>query len=247
MSRQTGKVAALAMAQTITTPRGEKMGRTYRIKPPAALMVIFLIALFSSPEQGMAQTIDGEKFHKYLYSDAHQAFVARAFSQIPKTVFQKCPGLVSKGSNSIPLKPISFSLDGFPNSGAWKQEFPVEGCGNDTTLNFYFVVGSDAKINVIVAFPGSTHADLLLQNDTLKYASEAAKPKANQCEHFDVKNTRFEGFGLPNQKRPDPGPNERFRPWWETWTLVGCGRSFDVPVDFSPSDKGTKIEALRLK
>jgi hypothetical protein len=97
MSRQTGKVAALAMAQTITTPRGEKMGRTYRIKPPAALMVIFLIALFSSPEQGMAQTIDGEKFHKYLYSDAHQAFVAKAFSQIPKTVFQKCPGLVSKG------------------------------------------------------------------------------------------------------------------------------------------------------
>jgi hypothetical protein len=223
------------------------MNSKQRIRPSEAFKIAFLIALCYWPELAIAQMVDGEKFQKYLYSQPHQAFVARAFSQIPKTVFQKCPGLVSKGSNSIPLKPISFSPDGFPISGAWKQEFPVEGCENDTTLNFYFVVGSDAKINVIVAFPGSTHADLLLQNDTLKYASEAAKPKANQCEHFEVKNSRFEGFGLPNQRRPDPGPSERFRPWWETWTLVGCGRSFDVPVDFSPSDKGTKIEALRLK
>ena len=133
-------------------------------------MVIFLIAQFSSPEQGMAQTIDGEKFHKYLYSDAHQAFVARAFSQIPKTVFQKCPGLVSKGSNSIPLKPISFSLDGFPNSGAWKQEFPVEGCGNDTTLNFYFAVGSDANAKILSRALGAQAAGRATRSDRLAIA-----------------------------------------------------------------------------
>jgi hypothetical protein len=217
------------------------MNSRQRIRLSEAFKIAFFIALCYWPELAMAQIVDGEKFQKYLYSQPHQAFVARAFSQIPKTVFQRCPGLVSKGSNSIPLKPISFSLDGFPNSGAWKQEFPVEGCGNDTILNFYFVVGSDAKINVIVAFPGSSHADLQLQNDALTYAKLGATSKAKLCQHFDVKNIRFEGFGFPNEQHSDPGPNERFRPWWETWTLVGCGRSFDVPLAFSPSEKGTVI------
>jgi hypothetical protein len=130
----------------------------------------------------MAQMVDGEKFQKYLYSQPHQAFVARAFSQIPKTVFQRCPGLVSKGSNSTVLKPITFSQDGYPNSGAWIQTFPVEGCGNDTVLNFYFVVGNDQKINAIVGFPGSTHADLRLQNDALTYARSGAISKGGPCQ-----------------------------------------------------------------
>ena len=148
--------------------------------------------------------------------------------------------MVSKGSNSIPLKPISFSLDGFPNSGAWKQEFPVEGCGNDTILNFYFVVGSDAKINVIVAFPGSSHADLQLQNDALTYAKLGATSKAKLCQHFDVKNIRFEGFGFRMNSIPTPDQTSGSAHGGKLghWSDVGARLTYLLP---SVRAKGTVI------
>jgi hypothetical protein len=40
------------------------------------------------------------------------------------------------------------------------------------------------------------------------------------------------------RREADPGPDKRLRPWWETWTLVGCGRTIDVPMDFIPRDTG---------
>jgi hypothetical protein len=39
----------------------------------------------------------------------------------------------------------------------------------------------------------------------------------------------------------DPGPDQRLRPWWETWSMIGCGKTIDVPIDFLPEEKGTQI------
>jgi hypothetical protein len=132
-------------------------------------------------------------------------------------------------------------MDGFPNSGLWKQTFPVSGCGNDTILNFYFSAGSDEKINTIVGMPGTTRADTLLQRDAFTYANIGATTTARSCRIFVVKNTQFDAFGLRNPPLPDPGPEQRLRPWRETWTLTGCGRTFDVPLDFVPDQTGTQI------
>jgi hypothetical protein len=35
--------------------------------------------------------------------------------------------------------------------------------------------------------------------------------------------------------------NARFRPWSETWSMIGCDRTIDVQVDFVPDERGTQI------
>jgi hypothetical protein len=64
---------------------------------------------------------------------------------------------------------------------------------------------------------------------------------AKGCKSFDVTDTKFEGFGLSKPPAPDPGPDIHFRPWWETWTLIGCGITIDIPVEFVPDAKGTQV------
>ena len=194
------------------------------------------------PAQALAQGIDGAKFQKFLASDLHRSLVTQALGRIPPTVFKRCPALVSKGSNAMPLSPITFNQDGVPNSGTWKQQYPVEGCGNDTILNVYFVA-TDEKVNTVVGVPGTTQGTLQLQRDTLMYAHMGAGAKSGDCKTFDIANTRFEDFGSRPLKERDPGPNAQYRLWWETWTLVGCGRTFDVPITFAPDATGTKIMA----
>jgi hypothetical protein len=98
-----------------------------------------------------------------------------------------------------------------------------------------------STIDAIASAPGDTHADLVLQRDALTYAIVGAQSRAKQCSHFDVADTRFQAYGLNNPKTADPGPSARFRPWWETWTLVGCGRKFDVPLSFAPDSTGTQV------
>jgi formylglycine-generating enzyme required for sulfatase activity len=68
---------------------------------------------------------------------------------------------------------------------------------------------------------------------------------AKDCKHFDVKNTRFEGFGWSNPPSPDPGPDNPLRPWWETWIAVGCGHTLEVPINFVPDATGTTIAVPR--
>jgi hypothetical protein len=117
----------------------------------------------------------------------------------------------------------------------------VSGCGNDTVWTLFFSAGPDEKINTLIGVPGTTRADLTLQRDAYTYASVGAALAASDCKSFMVKNTKFEGFGLQTPAMTDPGPSQRLRPWWETWTMIGCGKTIDVPIDFVPGEKGTQI------
>lgn len=200
-----------------------------------------LLAALFAPIAG-AQEIDAQKMHAFLYGEVHRNLVANALTAIPPSVFQRCPGLISNGSQTHPLQPISFGADGVPNSGAWKVEMPISGCGNDTVLNLYFFVAKDGvKINTAIGFPGSTHANLILQNDAVRYARIGASLRLKECKQFEVKNTRFEAFGLTVPPTADPGMSVKLRPWWETWTLVGCDHTYDVMMNFIPDEKGTTI------
>jgi hypothetical protein len=108
-------------------------------------------------------------------------------------------------------------------------------------LDFLFSAGADEKINTVIGVPGATHANLTLQRDALRYASIGAGVAAKDCKTFVVKNTRFESYGLQTPAMTDPGPGQRLRPWWETWSMIGCGKTIDVPIDFVPDEKGTQI------
>jgi hypothetical protein len=198
---------------------------------------IFLAVLVSGSAQ--AQAPDG-KMQTFITSDFYKGLINRALDSLHPSVFQRCPALRSPGSNITVLQPIIFAPDGYPKAGSWLQKFPVSGCGNDTVLNFYFSATPDEKVNTVIGLPGTTRADLVLQRDAKIYAGVALA--AHGCKgDAQVKNTHLEGFGVPNPPIADPGPGQRLRPWWETWTMIACGRTFEVPIDFVPSEKSTQI------
>jgi hypothetical protein len=64
---------------------------------------------------------------------------------------------------------------------------------------------------------------------------------AKDCKSFVVKNTKFEGFGHAKAPIADPGPGKSPAPWWETWTMIGCDRTVDVPIEYAPDATGTQI------
>ena len=208
------------------------------VKIPA-IAALFAAALHCG--EAYAQTADENRMRAFMKSNFYSGLINQALVNLPQSVFQRCPTLVSNGSRTTVLKPISFATDGFPNAGSWKQSFPVSGCGNDTILNFYFSATSDEKINTIVGVPGTTHADLTLQRDAVLYANLGATLAVKVCKTFIVKNSRFEGYGIPKPPIADPGPRNPRRPWRETWTMVGCNHTIDIPIYFVPDAKGTQI------
>lgn len=201
-------------------------------------LIACLAAVISIRSQAQAPDT---KLQAFTRTNFYTGLINRALAPIPASVFKKCPTLVSKGSTVTVLRPASFGADGFPNAGVWKQSFPVSGCGNDTILNLYFSATADEKINTIIGVPGETRADLTLQRDALVYARIGAGLAAKDCKVFEPINSKFEGFGVSDSSIPDPGPTSRFRPWWETWSMTGCGHTIDLPLDFVPDKKGTQI------
>lgn len=206
------------------------------------IILAWLIAA-SHPGISTAQPISEPQLQTFTKSEFYKGLLNKILAKFPEAVFARCPTLVSKGSQVTVVQPVSFAASGYPNAGVWKQTFPISGCGNDTILNIYFLAKADEKIDSIASLPGTTAADLKLQNDAAMFARIGAHIAVKDCEgsKFIIKNTKFEGFGLSNPPTPDPGPGQRLRPWWETWTMTGCGRTLDVPVDFIPNDKGTQI------
>jgi hypothetical protein len=204
-----------------------------------AIVLIPVLPRIAAPAQAMNDT----QMQNFMQSDYYRGLITRALAAVPKAVFEQCPSLVSKGSRTTVLRSVSFGKDGFPNEGLWKQSFPVSGCGNDTVLNFYFSAGADEKVNTTIGVPGTTRADIILQSDAIFYAQAEAALVAKDCKSFIVRDSRFEAFGTAKPPKPDPGPGNAYRPWWETWTMIGCGHTIDVSVDFMPHKNGTQVLA----
>lgn len=185
--------------------------------------------------------VDRDLFQKYMTSEFHNQLINRVLSTLPPEIFHKCPSLQSSETKISPVQPITFGADGLPNAGAWWEKFPVKGCGNDKLINVNFAIGTDGKIKTTIGLPGTTHANLILQHDAAQYATSSVGARAKDCNQFMIVDTRFEGFGLHDPATPDPGAEAQFRPWWETWTVIGCDHAYDVPMNFMPDATGTKI------
>jgi hypothetical protein len=205
-----------------------------------AFAAAMLMASSAGGASAQVQGDGGAQLQGFTHTPTYQALIRNALAAIPPAVFQQCPALVSNASQVTVLQPVAFAADGVPTGGRWKQSFPVSGCGNDTILNLYFTATADEKINTMVGHPGTTRADLTLQRDAILFATIGAGRSIKDCKSFVVRDTKFEGYGLANPATPDPGPGP-LRPWWESWTLAGCGQSVIVPLDFEPDGHGTRI------
>ena len=206
-----------------------------------AICLAALAAITVATPAARAQTVAAARFQTFMASDFHKGLITRTLAGIPPAVYQRCPALVSQASQITVLRPVTYGPSGIPNAGAWRESFPVSGCGNDTTLNLFFAGTPGDKVNVLVAAPGGSRADLALQKDAFSHAALGARTIAKDCTAFYVRHTTFDGFGSIDPPSADPGPDSRSRPWHETWMMTGCGRAFAVPIQFTPDDKGTTI------
>ena len=191
---------------------------------------------------GLAMPVEAEApraLQALVNSPGYQGNLARLFAKLPPAVFQRCSTLVSTGSQITVINPVTFASDGYPTGGLWKQSFPVSGCGNDTTINLYFRGQPDEKITSIVAIPGQTHADLILQRDAAVQLQLAIVLREKNCTDIAVKNSIFDGYaggGKPSARSP----------WTETWTAIACGHTFRIPLAFVPDATGTTVTAKSL-
>lgn len=208
-----------------------------RLSPLATAILL----VFGLPSHTLAQQPGNGAFQAFTKSQFYAGLINRQLAALPPEVFQRCPSLESGGSQVTVLAPITFAADGFPNGGIWKQTFPVTGCGNDTVLNFYFQATPAEKINAVIAAPGDTHANLTLQQDASRYAKIGVETIRKDCPTLSIKTTKFEGYGIKDPPVADPGVNVAKRPWWESWTMAGCGHTYIVPLDFMPDATGTRI------
>lgn len=173
-----------------------------------------------------------QQLQQLVNTPGYRANINRLFASLPVDVFQRCPALASPGSQVTVLTPVSFAPDGYPVSGTWRQSFPISGCGNDTTINIFFSGQPDEKITSLIAAPGDTHADPVLQRDAMRYVGLAARAVAPTCTTPHVRHTRYEGVTTPRTKA-----------WHERWIIAACGRDFSVPLTFTPDETGTRITA----
>jgi len=208
----------------------------------AVFLFVWLAALLW-PVAGRAQVEMENRLRAFIDSEPYQKLLESGLGHIPPVVFKRCPSLV-RGSPEISiLRPVSFGADGAPNAGLWRHSFAVSGCGNDTVLNFFFVARPDGKLDPVIGLPGTTHADLVLQRDSVAYANAGAAVAIKGCREFYVTNTRFEGGGVPQRSLPNQtaGRGDLSHAWRESWTVAGCGHVADVPMEFVPDQSGTQI------
>jgi hypothetical protein len=198
--------------------------------------------------QSVAQDVGSDKFQAYLASKAYNDLVLKVMLGLPADLLARCPGLQFPPGKTFVTQPMTFGADGIPVTGQWQSSLPVTGCGKDTVINLMFGVSkADGKIKTLVLAPGTTVTSMLLQREAFRYAADGFKSLAKDCATPVVINTRFESYGVKDPPTADPGPAAgQKRPWWETWTLKGCGRTEDVPINFVPDAFGTNI-AVPLK
>ena len=177
----------------------------------------------------------------YARTDAYKRLLAQALARVPAAIVPRCGKLVVEEGAIILQQPIQFAADKSPVGGSWRHSQPTRGCGADTLVNFFFFATPERRVLTVLGVPGTSRADLTQQRTARTYVLMALDAAAPSCRQFETVNTTFGGFGLKSPEAADPGAEAPFRPWWESWTMLGCGKRYTVPLNFSPNRLGTQI------
>lgn len=207
------------------------LGLAMALALPASAAVTIL------PEKAEA----GPAMLAYAATPAYRKLLAGALARVPASVVPRCPKLVVEDGAIILQQQLQFGPDKVPVAGGWRHSQPTHGCGADTLVNFFFYPGPGNRILTVVGLPGTTRTDLAQQNNARTFVLLALEPAVKDCRQFETVNTAFGGWGTKAPDLADSGPSAEFRPWWESWTMLGCGKRYTVPVNFLPNRLGTQV------
>ena len=177
----------------------------------------------------------------YVRTDAYRKLLVQAMARIPASIAPHCPKQTVSDGLVVVLQPLQFNADQQPVAGSWRHSRNTAGCGPETIVNFWFYATPERRVLTVVGVPGNTRADIEQQRNARTFVLLALDPVAHGCQGFETVNTRFEAFGTRTPELADPGPGSLFRPWWETWTMLGCGKRYTIPLNFRPNQLGTQI------
>jgi len=207
-------------------------------------LAIVLLSLYSA---GLAAAGDEAaipaSFDKYLSSPAFASRLSDALAMARKTHFASCESFKTAAPQILILPPVTMGDDGLPKSGQWKVSVAAEGCGKSRLMNVFFVVGKDNMVHFLLAAPGTTQGEFILQRDTVMYVMLATVKQTKDCKGAVITDTRFDAVDpLPaNITGPNGVPTQYKKSWHETWTVEGCGHFYDVRVDYLNGTGGTTI------
>jgi hypothetical protein len=153
-----------------------------------------------------------------------------------------CPGAQATVSTDVVVfQPLVFDAAGQLQTGIWRQQVTLAGCGITRTLNVIGWKQAGQAIGMGALLPGGTHTDVLLQRDAIQQVDQLVKvtPGATEegCAREYVADTRFV------DRDTAPAPGAKSPPWREVWTLQTCTKRIEVPIRFIPDATGTTITA----
>ena len=193
-----------------------------------AAAACFVVAV--SPASAADKLSDAQA--KYFSSAFHSNHLKQAFETSAALAFGDCKELSDQGLSVTFSQPLVLK-DGAPTAGAWKEQHAVSGCGVTKVLNFYAAPGLDGYPAFTAGMIGTTMADINLQRTAVQYAFLAATQKG-VCPNFEAIDTHLDqGPGGPDAKQV----------WYETWTVRGCGHTYDVPLLFTREGANTSLTA----
>jgi hypothetical protein len=181
----------------------------------------------------------------FLSRPEEQQQFTGVMGNIWRSVVENCPSPAARGMNVVVEVAPKFDSSGTPISGRWTIVGQLEGCGKSRTLKVLYLFDSTDRKRVGL-LPGTTIADVRLQQDALKYAVTAmAATRPKDCNSTKLINTKFIAFD--GGKPPVPAEGGK-TPWTEEWTMKSCGVTGVVDVRFVPkATVGTTIMAQMNK
>ncbi len=179
---------------------------------------------------------------RLLRDPHHREAVLATARQEDAGVVGACPtASIQAGEEVTILQPVQFDSGGKPTAGAWRERLTVLGCGRTRVLNVLTVVRPLGQLATGPLLAGTTHADPVLQRDTVRIAFAAAAATFAGCPDPAIIDTRYVGLEAP----PDPtlSAARQTPPWREDWTLRGCNKEVVLPLHFLPDATGTSVRA----
>jgi hypothetical protein len=206
-----------------------------------ALTVVASLAAFSSSLHAQQPIAISPELKAFLARPEEQQQFGGMMGNLWRSVVENCPSPAARGMNVLIDVAPKFSSSGTPISGRWRIVGQFEGCGKSRTLNVLYLFDSDNHMKRVGLLPGTTIADLKLQQDALQYAVTAVTPiRPKDCNSTKIVNTKFIAFD--GGKLPAPA-EMRKTPWTEEWTMKTCAVTGVVDVRFVPNATGTTIMA----
>lgn len=127
-----------------------------------------------------------------------------------------------------------FSKDGTMVQGEILQRFTMQGCAMPVLLSVSTVATPGRPLRFIAGLPGTTFADMDLQQQAVPIANNAARALLAGCERLGPIDTRLIGA--------KPDASGALVPWTEYWLVAGCGRMVNVKVHFTPNAAAKHVD-----